>query len=921
MDLHHTLITEIFELRESLIVKTDRLLSLLRSTNASPIENFNGKKSPRPRKDSPFKKGPDVKTPSLADLGCRITSQDYAASGAAPTNSQTSLFESRSKIAAASSNTKLAPSHPMKLNLLRAELMPPPQLSRSKTFDAGSQRQEKIETPLKISVVVDSGSISPEVSQSKLGRGLSTLKRNVSMTSRPRLRVLADRFAPEQHSRSDSVVDQSIIFPNKSEHGIKSVSQTSNPESPTIPLLASNSASCDSDPKQTDTGEAQQALSQTYSFQSESIPFDANCSTHEMKDVLESLTHLSQPSPSSRIRNPQPSGLRHIGTSAIKNMDEYKKDFRRDFSDPVRSTSFASITHGQQELRKHSGDEQSSFGVYRPQLSRSKPGISQRASSLRWSAHSVASLQSVFSGPRHSLANTEKTRKSFVLRQDTLTYTQFGFWKRAQFCFLLPAYDNKGQRIRIEHFDVADFDSISFMEYGLHPKSDFSTVWDLVMISAYFVILWTTPFIVGFDMNHEVMHNVQIAVTIVYLLDSLVAMLTPQSDVTDSTSSFREYESARPSLSTWLRSWFKFQLFFDLISIIPFAVFMETEAEKVLSFIRLVRIVRIPGMMQRCAFFRRAKLWIDDTLGIGISKTLPVALTIFFFIHMNACTMYFVAKTNDFRGWDLVWPGFLAASEFEAYTWTFFLAVGNLFPMAFKPQTAIEQILAACQICVGAVLYAAFVGLVSSAAISLNASGRLYNQKMEELIDYVKWKRLDTATRDKLVSYYETKYRGKYFEEDALLSDMNDSLREEIACHNTRGLMEKVPFLRREEMDGRDDTYFYKLATVLHARYFIPGDFMMKQGESGSDMYFILSGKVNVFVDGNRVTSLYDSSYIGEMSLITKSRRTATVQVALPSVTYRLTRQDFLTVIGEFPDMRARINAMVEEGERIARSP
>ncbi|KAI8829892.1 hypothetical protein BJ741DRAFT_712569 [Chytriomyces cf. hyalinus JEL632] len=920
MELHHTLITEIFELRESLIAKTDRLLSLLRPTNASPIETFNGKKNQKPRKDSPFKKGPDGKSPSLADLGCRITSQDYAASGAAPTNSQTSLFESKSKIAA-SSNTKLTPSHPKKLNVFRAELMPPSQLSRSKTFDTGSPRQEKFETPLKISVVVDSGSISPEAPQSKLGRGLSTLKRNVSMTSRPRLRVLADRFAPEENSRSDSVVDQSFIFPNKSEHAIKSVSQISNPESPTAPLLVSNSASCDSDPKQAGSGDSQQALSQTYSFQSESIPFDENSSTHEMKDVLESLTHLTQPSPSSRIRVPQPSGLRHIGTTGTKNMDEYKKDLRRDFSEPVRSTSFASITHGHQELRKHSGDEHSGFNIYRPQLSRSKPGISQRASSLRWSAHSVASLQSVFSGPRHSLANTDKTRKSFVLRHDTVTYTQFSFGKRVQFCFLLPAYDNKGQRIRLEHFDVADFYSISFMEHGLHPKSDFGTLWDLVMISAYFVILWTTPFIVGFDMNREVTHNIQIAVTIVYFLDSLVAMLTPQSDVTDSTSSFREYESARPSLSTWMTSWLKFQLFFDLMSIIPFAVFMETEAEKVLSFIRLVRIVRIPGMMRRCAYFRRAKLWIDDTLGVGIAKTFPVALTIFFFIHMNACTMYFVAKTNDFRGWDLVWPDFLGASEFEAYTWTFFLAVGNLFPMAFKPQTAIEQILAACQICVGAVLYAAFVGLVSSAAISLNASGRLYNQKMEELIDYVKWKRLDTATRDKLVSYYETKYRGKYFEEDALLSDMNESLREEIACHNTRGLMEKVPFLRREEMDGRDDTYFHKLATVLHARYFIPGDFVMKQGESGSDMYFILSGKVNVFVDGNRVTSLYDASYIGEMSLITKSRRTATVQVALPSVTYRLTRQDFLSVIGEFPDMRARINAMVEEGERIARSP
>ncbi|KAJ3239779.1 hypothetical protein HDU81_005277 [Chytriomyces hyalinus] len=586
------------------------------------------------------------------------------------------------------------------------------------------------------------------------------------------------------------MVDQSVVFQNQPEIAIKFISQTSN-ESPTSPLLAPNSPSFDSDPKQIGSGDTHQ--SQAYSFQNESISFDENSSTHEMKDVLESLTHL-QPSPSSRIRIPQPSGLRHAGTTGVKNMDEDKKDMRRDFSEPVRSTSFASITHGQ-DVRKHSGEEHGGASIYRSPLSRSKPAISQqRASSLRWSAPSVASLQSVFSGQRHSLANTEKTRKSFVLRHETVSYNEFSYAERIQFWFLLPAYDNKGQRIRLENFDVADFAAIIFTENVLHPKSDFSTVWDLLMIAAHFLILWVIPFIVGFDMNHEVKNNIEIAITIVYRMDSVIGMVTPQSDVTDSTSSFREYESARPSLSMWLRIWAKYQLLFDLISMIPFALFMETEAEKVLSFIRLIRIVRIPAMMQRCAYFRRGKLWIDDTVGVGISKTFPVALTILFFIHINACVMYFVAKSNEFRGWDLVWPGFL------------------------------------------------------------------------ELIDYVKWKRLDSATRDKLVSYYETKYRGKYFEEDALLSDMNESLREEIECHNTRELMEKVPFLRQEEMDGRDDTYFYKLATELHALYFIPGDFIMKQGESGNDMYFILSGKVNVFVDGNRVTSVYDASYIGGMS-------------------------------------------------------
>ncbi|KAJ3077208.1 hypothetical protein HDU98_006395 [Podochytrium sp. JEL0797] len=134
---------------------------------------------------------------------------------------------------------------------------------------------------------------------------------------------------------------------------------------------------------------------------------------------------------------------------------------------------------------------------------------------------------------------------------------------------------------------------------------------------------------------------------------------------------------------------------------------------------------------------------------------------------------------------------------------------------------------------------------------------------MEELIDYVKWKKLGEETKDKLISYYETKYRGKYFEEDALLADMNDSLREEISSHNTRKLIEKVPFLRRAENDGRDDIFFNKMSTILRAQYYVAGDFITKQGDSGNEMFFILSGKVDVFVNGNKVVSMYDGAYIG----------------------------------------------------------
>ncbi|KAJ3356168.1 anaphase-promoting complex subunit Hcn1 [Entophlyctis luteolus] len=162
---------------------------------------------------------------------------------------------------------------------------------------------------------------------------------------------------------------------------------------------------------------------------------------------------------------------------------------------------------------------------------------------------------------------------------------------------------------------------------------------------------------------------------------------------------------------------------------------------------------------------------------MGISPVIVIAMGIYYFIHFNACTMYLVGKNTDFVGWGAVWSQFATADYGHFYTWCFFQAVGNMFPMSFKPQTQYEQLAAILYIIGGAALYASFLGTISSATMSVNPLGRLYNQKMEELIDYVKWKKLDGITKEKLISYYETKYRGKYFEEDSLLQDMNESLR------------------------------------------------------------------------------------------------------------------------------------------------
>ncbi|KAJ3239085.1 anaphase-promoting complex subunit Hcn1 [Chytriomyces hyalinus] len=196
-------------------------------------------------------------------------------------------------------------------------------------------------------------------------------------------------------------------------------------------------------------------------------------------------------------------------------------------------------------------------------------------------------------------------------------------------------------------------------------------------------------------------------------------------------------------------------------------------------------------------------------------------------------------------------------------------------------------------------------------------NGRMYAQKVDELNDYVKWKNLSAETEKRLLRYYETKYRGKYFVEESLLAEMNESLRAEILLQNTKSLIEKVPFLQRRENDGRDEIFMGRIATALHSQYYVEGDYVTKQGENGLDMFFILSGKLDVLVDGVKKVTLFDGAYIGEVALISKVLRTATVQAAKPSILYRLTYNDFHTVLAEFPDMKARIQALASEREQM----
>ncbi|XP_041984668.1 potassium/sodium hyperpolarization-activated cyclic nucleotide-gated channel 2 isoform X3 [Aricia agestis] len=502
----------------------------------------------------------------------------------------------------------------------------------------------------------------------------------------------------------------------------------------------------------------------------------------------------------------------------------------------------------------------------------------------------------------------------------------------------------------------------------IHPCSSFRFYWDLCMLLLLVANLIILPVAISFfndDLSTRWIAFNCLSDTI-FLIDIVVNFRT---GIMQQDNAEQVILDPKLIAKHYLRTWF----FLDLISSIPldyiFLIFNQVNdfsesfqilhagralrilrLAKLLSLVRLLRLSRLVRYvsqweevyilqnLQKKRTERRGRLGSDvakkkgDTKSNLIFKFLNMAsvfMRIFNLIcmmlligHWSGCLQFLVPMLQGFppNSWVAI-NELQEAFWLEQYSWALFKAMSHMLCIGygrFPPQSLTDMWLTMLSMISGATCYALFLGHATNLIQSLDSSRRQYREKVKQVEEYMAYRKLPREMRQRITEYFEHRYQGKFFDEELILGELSEKLREDVINYNCRSLVASVPFFA-----NADSNFVSDVVTKLRYEVFQPGDIIIKEGTIGSKMYFIQEGIVDiVMANGEVATSLSDGSYFGEICLLTNARRVASVRAETYCNLFSLSVDHFNAVLDQYPLMRRTMESVAAERlNKIGKNP
>ncbi len=370
-----------------------------------------------------------------------------------------------------------------------------------------------------------------------------------------------------------------------------------------------------------------------------------------------------------------------------------------------------------------------------------------------------------------------------------------------------------------------------------------------------------------------------------YLLITIILM----ADFVNNVNEYKRRKKDPSSQEILNQKHNPFLLAIDFLGAIPFGLLFSP----FIGIVQLIKIIRIAQYQS---------VWNKRAVSLGDYQKLAFfAFWILIVTHWLAC------------GWLALHSYEAIADNITLYTKSLYWAVVTLTTVGYGdivPNTNIETAYSMIVMIFGVGVYGYVIGNVANILSTRDPSKMAFQNNMDSLKAFVKYRELPVNLQHRIRDYYAYLWKKRLgYDESGFLENLPSGLKHEVELHLKRKIIDKIPLFKET-----GENFLNDIALHLKPVIFTPGDFIIREGEDGQEMFLVIKGEIKIFKNATPDKSiiLKESSFIGEIALLKNEPRNANVQAVTYTDLYKLEREVFESVLSQHPDIAKKIKDTAE---------
>lgn len=333
----------------------------------------------------------------------------------------------------------------------------------------------------------------------------------------------------------------------------------------------------------------------------------------------------------------------------------------------------------------------------------------------------------------------------------------------------------------------------------------------------------------------------------------------------------------------------------DILSIFPLDLLcLQFEFSSIYRFNRFIRIDSFFEFSDRLeSIMAKAYIW-------RVVRTTGYLL---YMLHLNACAFYVASVHQGLASTTWVYDG-----EGTAYIRCYYFAVRSLINIGGLPEpvTTFEITFQMANFFIGVFVFSSLIGQMRDVIGAATAGQTYFRASMDGCVSYMNTYTIPRMVQNRVRMWYNYTWAAQgMLDESELLDKMPLVMRTAIAVDVNLATFQKIALFQ-----GCDQQMLVDMLLRLKSIIYLPGDFVVKKGDIGKEMYIIKSGAVQVVggPDNSIVfVTLKAGSVFGEISLLQSAkdggnRRTANVKAHGFANLFVLEKKDLFDILVHYPE-------------------